>query len=258
MAAESDLEGEMPARPPGVPELHLAGYDGPLDLLLDLAERQRIDLGVMSVASLAEQFVAGFEAAQHQVPLAQRADWVLWAARLLLLRARLMFAAPAERGAAEREAQRTATQIGELLCMRAAADWLGRRPQLGQEVFARPAAARGLPGARRPGSYFDLMAACLTVLEHGLPEPAAPAALQVRSLGLWSVSAALARIRAVLASGPEGLEWQQFLPTLPDGPDLALRQRAALAGTFVATLELARTGELELCASPLRDIATYG
>ncbi|WP_306417747.1 segregation/condensation protein A, partial [Gluconacetobacter azotocaptans] len=247
MPSDPDAVWETPARRPGIPELHLQGYDGPLDLLLDLAERQHIDLGVMSVAALADQFAAGFAAAQHQVPLAQRAEWVIWAARLVLLRARLMFAAPEEQAAAEQEAQRTAAQLEELLRMRAAADWLTRRPQLGQEVFARPADPQEPAGARRAGSYFDLVAACLTVIEHGAAE-AAPAALQVRSLALWSVSAALARIRAVLESGKAGQGWQQFLPALPDGPDLALRRRAALAGTFVAALELARAGEVDLDA----------
>ena len=36
---------ETPPRVPSAPVLHLEGFDGPLDLLLDLAERQRLDLG---------------------------------------------------------------------------------------------------------------------------------------------------------------------------------------------------------------------
>ncbi|WP_310889221.1 segregation and condensation protein A [Gluconacetobacter diazotrophicus] len=229
-----------------MPELHLAGYDGPLDLLLDLAERQRIDLGVMSVAELAEQFVAGLAAAQHTVPLERRADWLTWAARLVLLRSRLIFGAGRERADAEQEARRTAGQLEELLRMRAAADWLARRPQLGRDVFA--CATRGKPpvaGDRPATSYFELMAACLTVLEHGLPETA-PVALRLQSLGLWTISEALARIRAVLTAGVVCQGWAQFLPAMPDGPDLMLRRRAALAGTFVAALELARIGELDL------------
>ena len=51
------------AAAPSIPVLHLDGFDGPLDLLLDLAERQRIDLGRMSVLALAEQFAAAARAA---------------------------------------------------------------------------------------------------------------------------------------------------------------------------------------------------
>ena len=46
-------------RVPSIPVLHLEGFDGPMDLLLDLAERQRIDFGRMSIKALAEQFVGG-------------------------------------------------------------------------------------------------------------------------------------------------------------------------------------------------------
>ena len=43
---------------PSAPMLHLDGFDGPIDLLLDLAERQRLDLGRLSLIDLVEQFVA--------------------------------------------------------------------------------------------------------------------------------------------------------------------------------------------------------
>jgi hypothetical protein len=57
---------------PTIPVLHLDGFDGPLDLLLDLAERQRIDLGRMSVLALAEQFVAALEQLRDRVAIERR------------------------------------------------------------------------------------------------------------------------------------------------------------------------------------------
>ena len=93
-------------RPPNeIPALHLDGFDGPMDLLLDLAERQVVDLGKMSIVALAEQFAAALEALGGLVPIEQRADWVVLAARLVLLRARLLYPANPEAAAdAEREA----------------------------------------------------------------------------------------------------------------------------------------------------------
>ena len=40
----------------GAPALRLGAYEGPLDLLLELARAQRVDLAQISVATLAEQF----------------------------------------------------------------------------------------------------------------------------------------------------------------------------------------------------------
>ena len=70
-------------RVPTTPELHLDGFDGPLELLLDLAERERIDLGRISVSDMVDQFVAAMARYESRVPLERRADWLNLAARLL-------------------------------------------------------------------------------------------------------------------------------------------------------------------------------
>jgi segregation and condensation protein A len=74
------------ARLPVVPLLHLDGFDGPMDLLLDLAERQKIDFGRMSILALAEQFVVAMARFGDSVPIERRADWLVMATRLVLLR----------------------------------------------------------------------------------------------------------------------------------------------------------------------------
>ncbi|WP_174301995.1 hypothetical protein [Caulobacter sp. S45] len=47
-------DSDTPLRVPETPELHLSGFDGPLDL----AERARIDLSRISVTDMVDQFVA--------------------------------------------------------------------------------------------------------------------------------------------------------------------------------------------------------
>lgn len=228
-----------PRRAPSIPTLHLEGFDGPADLLLDLAERQRIDLGVMSMVALAEQFVAAVEGLAVTVPLERRADWLVMAARLVLLRARLLFAATAaEAAAAERDAAAELRRLEAMAFVRAAAGWLQARPQLGVDVFTRHPA--GAP--KREGGYVALMEACLAALRGragrpGEAEPVYRAAIP----DLWRVPDALARIRAVLAEKPEGGDLARFLPVIgADEQDWALKARAAVASTFVAGLELAK------------------
>ena len=113
-----------------VPELHLTGFDGPMDLLLDLAERQRIDLGQISILQLAEQFVAAPARLERQVALERRADWLVMAARLLLLRSRLLFpVGPDDEAEAAQEADREARRLDQGMIVRAAAAWLDRQAQ---------------------------------------------------------------------------------------------------------------------------------
>ena len=81
---------------PEMPVLHLDGFDGPMDLLLDLAERQRKDFVRMSIRDLAEQFLAAVERLAGRIPLERWADWLVLATRLVLLRSRLLFPASSE------------------------------------------------------------------------------------------------------------------------------------------------------------------
>ena len=121
-----------PPRVPSIPVLHLDGFDGPMDLLLDLAERQRIDFGRMSILALAQQFVAAVERLVGKVSLERRADWHVLAARLVLLRSRLMFPGSAEEAAsAERDAAAELRRLEAMAFVRAASSWLQVRPQLG-------------------------------------------------------------------------------------------------------------------------------
>jgi segregation and condensation protein A len=126
--------------------------------------------------------------------------------------------------------------------MRAAADWLQRRPQLGREVFSRGCPEPSLSG--RGSDLTALLRACLVALS--VPETQA-AAYRPRPPPLWRVSDALPHLRQLLAAMPDGGPLAAFLPAIDgDGPGRALRYRAAVASTLVAGLELARDGTLAL------------
>jgi segregation and condensation protein A len=228
-----------------IPTLHLDGFDGPMDLLLDLAERQRVDLGQMSILALADQFAAALEALGDRVPIERRADWVVLATRLVLLRTRLLFPASPEAAAdAEREAQAEIQRIEEMQVMRAAVAWLQAQPQLGQDVFTRPP-----PEETREVGYVALMEACLVLLR-GKPatEAFAPAPVYRQVVpDLWRISDAMERIQKMLPDFPDGAPMVAFLPEIgPEDSNNRLKVRAAVASTFVAGLELAKQDALQL------------
>ena len=237
---------DSPPRVPGTPELHLDGFDGSLDLLLDLAERERIDLGRLSVLDMTDQFLAAMVRYERHVRLERRADWLVLATRLVLLRSRLLLpSTPEMAGAAQAEARRELSRLQSLQFVRAAAGWLEARPQLGRDVFAAPRRERD----PRVASYMRLMEACLTVLEReeqgqqsaveGVYRPVIPA--------LFRIPDALARMRRQLAEVTEATPLKDFLPKLPESlPDRDLVARSAVSSTFVAALELARLAELDL------------
>ncbi len=229
----------------GAPELRLGTYEGPLDLLLELARAQRVDLAAISVVALADEFGAAVERAiaGRRVPLSAVSDWLVMAAWLLLLRSRLLLPAGLEEDrAAQAEAAELRRRLADRGAVRALADWLERRPRLGHEVFGRGAPeAEPLPVPL--ADITELLRACCRLI--ALPtrdrvyRPSPPP--------LWRVPDALARIRANLAELPEsGAPLGRFLPTKAEEGVMALQQRAALASTLVAGLELGREGVVAL------------
>lgn len=86
--------------------VRLDGFEGPLDLLLDLARRQQVDLARISVLALVDQYVATIDRIGLAVTgLEQAADWLVMAAWLTWLKSRLLL--PKESKEA-REAERAA------------------------------------------------------------------------------------------------------------------------------------------------------
>ena len=146
------------------PELvvDVGGFEGPLDLLLDLARRQKVDLLRISVLALAEQYLAFIETARS-MRLELAADYLVMAAWLAYLKSRLLLPEPPrpEGPSAEDLAAALATRLRRLEAIRRAAEHLAARDQLGREVFAR-GEAEPAPASARPrydGSLFDLLSA---------------------------------------------------------------------------------------------------
>ena len=73
----------------------LDGFEGPLDLLLELARRQRVDLARISILALAEQYLRFVEAAR-KLRLELAADYLVMAAWLAFLKSRLLLPAPSQ------------------------------------------------------------------------------------------------------------------------------------------------------------------
>jgi segregation and condensation protein A len=247
--------GTPAAGVPTIPVLHLEGFDGPLDLLLDLAERQRIDLGRMSVLALAEQFVAALEQLRDRVVIERRADWLVMATRLVLLRSRLLFPeSPAAAEAAQRDAATELRRIDDLAKVRAAAAWLGAQPVLGEDVFVRGAPDR-LGVYAEPEDEVDVIAflwASLSLFEDDAEQLETVARYRPVWTDLYSVAEARDRILRILGEGGDGETLGHFLPEQPATadagapPEMSLRLSSAWATTFSAGLELAKQGDVAL------------
>ena len=231
------------------PVLSVDGFAGPLDWLVEMAQARKIDLARLSIVALIEAFATAMEAAladrtgERVAELGRWGVWLVMAASLAFLRSRLLLPGDTpEARAAEDEAEALRRRLVSRAQVRAAADWLERRPQLGRDVFGCGTGQRGRNNGR-VGDITELLRACLVALE----VPAQAELYRPRPATLWQVSDAIARLRQLLDALPDGSPLMAFLPEV-DGiePERVLRGRVAVSSTLVAGLELARAGALAL------------
>src|SRR5215207_6729150 len=137
-----DVDVELAERATGEPELHVDvdGFEGPLDLLLELARRQKVDLHRISILALAEQYLVFVEQARR-LRLELAADYLVMGAWLAYLKSRLLLPESGETTgpSAEDMAASLALRLKRLEAFRAIAQELMARPQLDRDVFARGA-----------------------------------------------------------------------------------------------------------------------
>ena len=219
----------------------VAGFEGPLDLLLALARAEKVDITRISILALAEQYLAFIERVRG-LKLEVAADYLVMAAWLAYLKSRLLLpAAPGdEEPSGEELAADLAFRLRRLEAMRDAAARLANRDRLGRDVFAR-----GLPepvAVHRTHTYdatlYDLLAAYAVRRQER-----ATAVVRVRMRPVWSLKdahAALARVIGRIA------DWTPLGALLAPYFDARDMRRSVTASAFGASLELVRAGAIEL------------
>lgn len=234
-------EAPLPVGEADAERLHLDldGWEGPLDLLLALARTQKVDLRAISILALVEQYLAHIEQARA-LKLEIAADYLVMAAWLALLKSALLLPRdPEVEPSPEELAMRLQLRLQRLAAMRDAGARLLARDRLGRDVFARgaPEGLRTISKRAWDADYYELL------LAYGQVQARTrPVVHMVARRDVMTLDAALERLSAMIGTVMEWTDLAAFLPTglAPE------QQRSALASSFVAALELARTGRLDL------------
>jgi segregation and condensation protein A len=255
-SAPEDPVGDRPETGEGgTPHLTLDGFIGPLDHLLTLARAQKVDLSEISLAALVDQLAAALRQAPAATPLGQKGGWVVMAAWLVQLRARLLLPAdtPAQQHAAA-EADQLRERLVALQEMQALAAWLEQRPQLGRDMFARgqpEVFGVSIETAHAP-DVIEFLWASMALFDD-TPAPDTATVYRPIHLDLHPVAEARARILRLLNESPEGALLERLLPEprgMTEPPGIterpALQRRSGWASTLIASLELARQGDVTL------------
>ncbi len=226
----------------------IAGYEGPLHLLLELARQQKVDIARISILELAEQYLNFIKSAQNlRIELA--ADYLVMAAWLAYLKSRLILPSADDEQKlpeADEMAAQLAFRLQRLEAMRRAVDGLLRLPQIGSAVHVRgnPEGLRSRTSPLWDANLFDILKAYgesrskAVIRNVKVPKP--------KVLSLEEARDRLKRALRTLTDTPE--DWAVLDMILPqvsedmgDIPVASIR-----ASSLVAGLELAKHGELEM------------
>jgi len=222
--------------------LDLGGYEGPLDVLLELARDQKVDLIHVSILALADQYLAFIQRARD-LRLEIAADYLVMAAWLAYLKSRLLLpqqSSGEEEPSGAEMAAALRFQLQRLEAMRAAGVTLLARPQLGIDLFRRGAPERP-EVVRRP--YYELTLYELLKAYGDQQRRLDGGMLHILPTKLYSMDDALTRLREMLGRMPDWQTLMNFLPADLRGP---LVLRSAIAATFAASLELTRAGKTQI------------
>lgn len=242
------FEEPKPAPDDEVLYVDVAGYEGPLDLLLDLARRQKVDLAKISVLDLAEQYLQFIESIREKrIEIA--ADYLVMAAWLAYLKSRLMVpsAETDDEPTGEMMAALLQFRLKRLEAMRRSANLLMNRPRLGISIHVR-----GIPEPTVvnkttlwEASLYDLLKAYATQRERTIPVEYQPYERTV-----WSLQEAREILQRLIGDSMDWVPLDVYLSQyLGDAPE----RRTATASTFASSLELVRQGHVEL-----RQTVTFG
>jgi len=217
------------------------GYEGPLDLLLELARRQKVDLAHVSVLALAEQYLAFIETVREKrIEIA--ADYLVMAAWLAYLKSRLMVPQlPSDdEPSGEMMAAMLQFRLKRLEGMRQAGERLINQPRLGERIFARGMAEPIIVQRNQfwEATLYDLLKAYAIQRERGVATDYTPTERTV-----WSLQEAREILERLIGDSMDWVPMDAYLSQYLGTP---AERATVMASSFSASLELVRQGHVEL------------
>jgi len=220
----------------------LSGYEGPIDLLLDLARKQKVNLSEISILDLAEQYIS-FINDYNEIHLEVAADYLVMAAWLTYLKSRLLL--PKE----EKINEYTSDELEEAL--RYQLQRLEFIQNYAKNLYDNPIINRDIfyGGTREgikikynityTGSLFEILKTYTKILK----KEEVVSTLTITSSELYSVDDAINRLKNMFGSMNE---WTNILNLIPKFGLNKIVNKSSITSNFVASLELAKNGLIEV------------
>ena len=217
-------------------------YEGPIDLLLELARKQKVDLSEISILDLAEQYIH-FINKYQDIHLEIAADYLVMAAWLTYLKSRLLLPKDekSEDNTPEELEEALKYQLQRLEAFQSVSKKLYKRSLIGRDVFYG-GSSEGLKvkyNITYSSTLFDLLSAYSNIIQ----QDEKSRHLTIAFSELHSVDNAIQRLKRIFG---EVKEWTNFFTLIPKMNSNKILNKSILSSNFVASLELAKNGLIDV------------
>jgi len=217
-------------------------FEGPINLLLDLAKKQKVDLSEISILKLAEQYIQ-FIKDYQEIHLEIAADYLVMAAWLTYLKSRLLLPKEdkTEDYSPEELEEALKYQLRRLEAFQKISKKLYEKPLIDRDIFygGTTEGVNVKLEVTYTSNFYDLLKTYSSILlknekiDH----------LTITFSELYSVDSAIQRLKNIFGTI---YEWTNFYSILPHFESKRIVNKSLISSNFVASLELAKNGFIEV------------
>ena len=216
--------------------INIPNYNGPLEVLLDLAKSQKVDLAEISITKLADQFLK-FIKNNKDLNLETASEFLLMATWLAYLKSKLLLPEEDDDDFKALEvAEKLKLQLKKLELIRILSDQMLQKKRLGVHIFTR-----GIKGGIRSINtpIYDVSLYELLKSYSAIQMEKTFQNISIPKLPVFTTEEGIKQIKKNL---DEMNEWKNIFELIPEYYLKNKMKRTGIAGIFAASLELTKEG----------------
>ena len=220
--------------------IDIPNYNGPLEVLLDLAKTQKVDLAEISITKLADQFLE-FIKKHEDLNLETASEFLLMATWLAYLKSKLLLPESEDDDFKALEvAEKLKLQLKKLELIRILSDQMLKKKRLGVHIFAR-----GMKGGIRSINtpIYDVSLYELLKTYSNIQMQKTFQNISIPKLPVFTSEEGIKQIKSNL---DKITEWKNIVELIPKFYLEKKMKKTGIAGIFAASLELTKEGIISI------------
>jgi segregation and condensation protein A len=227
--------------------VNIPNYSGPLEVLLDLAKNQKVDLADISITQLADQFLEYIKN-KKELNLETASEFLLMATWLAYLKSKLLLPEDDEDDFKALEvAEKLKLQLKKLELIRILSDQMLQKKRLGVHIFSRGMRG-GIRSINKP--IYDITLYELLKTYSNLQMQKTFQNISIPKLPVYTTEEAIKQIKNNLN---QIIDWKNVSELIPEFYKKKEMKKTGMAGIFAASLELTKEGIVKISQNKIFD-----